>query len=64
MNHSLARLALLLLVLRCGEAFAQLPPGPAAPAGAGGFRPEIWRAGFRTASWTSVNLGKPTPPAR
>ena len=29
-----------------------------APAGAGGFRLEIWRAGFRTAMWTSVNLGR------
>ena len=30
-----------------------------APAGAGGFRLEVWRGGFRTATWTSVNLGKP-----
>ncbi|WP_414660941.1 glycoside hydrolase family 2 protein [Horticoccus sp. 23ND18S-11] len=27
-----------------------------APPGTGGFRLEIWRGGFRTASWTSVNL--------
>jgi hypothetical protein len=29
-----------------------------APAGASGFRLEIWRAGFRTAAWSSVNLGQ------
>lgn len=34
----------------------KIPP----PAGAGAFRLEIWWSGFRTASWTSVSLGKPT----
>ena len=29
MKHPLARLAFLLLVLRCGDALAQTPPGPA-----------------------------------
>jgi beta-glucuronidase len=37
-----------------------------APAGTSGFRLEVWRGAFRTASWNSVNLGQPaaTPPAK